>query len=104
VDNNAVLTVQNLVGVAAGVAISIIFPVFRAYLKQEFVAVAGMPPWAKKYGALAIFSFITALLILAIYEATDPKTNLTFLGALLLGFGWEASVEKLLRPPLGIRE
>jgi hypothetical protein len=103
--NNSVLTVANLLGVALGVAISIVLPVLRGYIQRDFVTIKGtLPPWVKKYGRLALFSVITALIILAIYESTDPKTKLTFLGAVLLGFGWEAAVEKFLRPPLGVDE
>jgi uncharacterized BrkB/YihY/UPF0761 family membrane protein len=104
VDDGSVLTVGSLLGVAAGVALSVVFPVLLGYIRRDFVTTAGLPPWVPKYARLVVFSLLTALLVLAVYERTDPETDLTFLGALLLGFGWEASLEKFLRPPLGIQE
>lgn len=85
-----------------GVTLSVLLPVIRGYIKKEFVPLAGgVPPWAKKYLLLAAFALGTAVIVLAIYDATNPKSDLRFLAAVLLGLGWEASLEKFLRPPVG---
>jgi hypothetical protein len=100
----SLLTVQSVLGTALGVVISVVLPVLWAYIKRDFVATQGVPPWLPKYARLALFSFIVAIVVLAGYDATHPETELSFLGAVLLGFGWEASVEKLARPALGVAE
>ena len=88
--------------VALGVFIAVIYPLIRGYITKEFPATAGaLPPWVKKYAMLFLFSLVTALIVLAVYRSSNPSTVLTFWQALVLGFGWEASIEKILvKPPL----
>jgi len=38
---------------------------------------------------------ITALIILAVYRSSNPDTDISFYAALAMGFGWEASIEKV---------
>lgn len=101
--DNSVFTIGNVLAVALGIAISIVFPVLLGYIRRDFVVTAGrLPPWVPKYARLAAFSFVTAVLVLAVYDSKSTKTHLTFSAALLLGFGWQSTVEKLVRPPIGV--
>ena len=52
--------------VACGVTVAVIFPVLSGFVRKEFKATAaiGLPPWVKRYGALLLFSLITALICL----------------------------------------
>lgn len=93
-----------LFGVALGVLVAVLYPVIKGYVQKEFVATAApefFPPWAKKYLALGIFCLLTGLIILAGYRAVNPDTQVSFWMALVMGFGWESSVEKLFAKPLG---
>lgn len=100
-DSGNVLTIASVFGVSLGIVLSVVLPVLRGYIQKSFLPTAGLPPWVKKYTALAVFSLGTAIVVLAIYDSTNPKSDLHFLAAVLLGFGWEASIEKFLRPPVG---
>jgi hypothetical protein len=83
--------------VACGVIVAVIFPVLSGFVRQEFKATAavGLPPWMKKFGALLLFSLITALICLAGWRSTHPNDTLPWFTAFLLGFGWESAIEKL---------
>ena len=48
----------------------------------------------KKYGALLLFSLVTALIVLALYRNSNPNSKLNFWTAVALGIGWEATLEK----------
>jgi predicted Na+-dependent transporter len=89
-------------GIALGVLVAIVYPVLRGFVTKEFqpTAAPGLPPWVKKYGGLLLFSLVTALIVLAVYNSQNSGTDLTFLKAFLLGIGWEAIVEKAYRKPL----
>ena len=81
--------------VSVGVLVAVIFPVVRGFIKKEFPPTAGaMPPWVRKYGGLFIFSLITALIVFAIFKSQTPEGELTWYAAFLLGFAWEATIEK----------
>jgi len=80
--------------ICGGVGISILLPVLSAYVKSAFSATAATVDF-KKYGILALFSALTALIVLALYRAVEPDEQITALAALLLGYGWEATLEKL---------
>ncbi len=84
--------------VALGVFVAVLYPVLYGYIKNEFPprGKPGLPPWLKKYAALFAFSLVTALIVLAAYKSTNPGTQIGFWAALLMGFGWEATVEKLI--------
>jgi len=93
-----------LLTIALGTAIAVVYPGLYRYIRKEFPPEAGplVPSWLKKlllkYGALFAFSLITALIALAFYRNANPDAKITFWGALVIGFGWEASVEKVLFP------
>jgi len=93
--------IQAYGGVSLGVLVAVIYPVLKGYVTKEFqpTLAPGLPPWLKKYGALALFCFVTALIVLGVYRSTSPDSEITFWAALALGFGWEASVEKLFAKP-----
>ncbi|MEV0449233.1 hypothetical protein [Streptomyces sp. NPDC050600] len=82
--------------IAAGVIIGVVFPVIRGFIMQEFppTGAPGLPPWVKKYGALLIFSLITAVIVLAIYRSAEPEKDIAWYAALILGFSWESVMEK----------
>jgi len=88
------------VWVAVGASVAVIFPVLRAYVKEEFPKTAdvGIPPWLKRYIGLFAFSLITALICLALWKSQYPTNELHWFTAFLLGFGWESAVEKIGRP------
>jgi hypothetical protein len=95
--------VQLWLSIALGVLIAVVYPVLYRYILQEFPPTAGIvSPWAKqlfkKYGALSIFSLITAFVVLGLYRSTHPDAKLGFWTAVCMGFGFEASVEKIFFP------
>lgn len=96
--------VEVLLTVALGTAIAVVYPGLYRFIRSEFPPEAGVavPSWLtkllKKYGALFVFSLITALIVLTVYRAANPHAKITFWAALAMGFGWEASVEKVIFP------
>lgn len=95
--------VQLWLSIALGVLIAVVYPVLYRYILQEFPPTAAIiSPWvkqvAKKYGALFIFSLITAFVVLGFYRSVHPDTKLGFWTAVCMGFGFEASVEKVVFP------
>jgi hypothetical protein len=86
--------------IALGVFLAVLYPVLYGFIRQQFPSTAapGLPPWMKKYLALFAFSLVTALIVLAFFRSANPDTHVSFWSALVMGFGWEASVEKLLTP------
>ena len=84
-------------GLVIGTLVAVLYPVIRGFIKKEFPAgVAGvkLPPWMKRYLGLFVFAIITSFIILAIYKAGD-KTLPSFWKSVVLGFGWEAIIEKV---------
>jgi hypothetical protein len=85
----------------AGVIAAVVLPILAAAVRRDFPkpTVAGMPPWLRKYLALLAFSIIAALISLAAWmsAAPDPKPEIAWYTAFLIGFGWEAALEKLTR-------
>jgi hypothetical protein len=75
----------------------------KDYILQEFPPTAAIvSPWAqqllRKYGALFVFSLITAFIVLGLYRSAHPDTKIGFWTAVRMGFGFEASVEKVFFP------
>jgi predicted Na+-dependent transporter len=89
-------------GIALGVLIAVLYPVIRGFIMKEFgpTATVGVPPWAKKYGALLVFCLASALIVLAVVKAAKPDAQISFWAGLFMGIGYEAVVEKVLRKPL----
>jgi branched-subunit amino acid transport protein len=84
-------------GLVAGILIAVLYPVIRGYIKKEFpVGVAGvkLPPWVKRYLALFAFALLTSFIILVVYKSSDRELP-DFWKSTVLGFGWEAIIEKV---------
>ncbi len=89
--------------IALGVFAAVVYPVLYRYIRKEFPPTAGLlSPWMKeqfkKYGALFAFSLLTAFIVLSVYRSGHPDTKLGFWAAVGMGFGFEATVEKLVFP------
>jgi uncharacterized BrkB/YihY/UPF0761 family membrane protein len=94
--------VETFLLIAVGVALSVLYPVLVAKLREAFPAVAGNPwrtPWVRKYTLLFAFSLITALIVYAVYLNVHPNAKFTWYGAIILGIGWQAVCEKLVITP-----
>jgi hypothetical protein len=66
------------------------------FVRSQFPAhagVGGLPAWVVKYGALLLVSGFTALLALAIYRSQHPHDIIEWYTGLLLGYGWESTIE-----------
>lgn len=88
---------QSYLFVSLGILIAVVLPVLVRFIKQQFPPNdRALPPWAKKYGGLLLFSLVTALPCLAIWKAQNPGGHLSWPGAFVLGFGWESLIEKFL--------
>ncbi|MCA0250481.1 MAG: hypothetical protein LCH93_28030 [Proteobacteria bacterium] len=89
--------------ISGGVLVGVLHPVLLGFIRKQFppTAGSGFPPWAKKYGGLFVFCLVTALIVLAVWKNANPDARLEWFTAFLLGYGWEAFVEKWLRgtPP-----
>jgi hypothetical protein len=89
--------------IALGVFVAVVYPVLFRYIRKEFPATAAViSPWVKeafkKYGALFLFSLLTAFIVFSVYRANHPDAKLGFWTAVCMGFGFEASLEKILFP------
>lgn len=89
--------------VATGVLIAVVYPTIYGLVRRQFPAEAapGIPSWLRsafiKYGVLLLFCGITAVVVVAVYRQTS-QAHVSFWKALLLGFAWEATIEKLFFP------
>lgn len=83
--------------IALGVFVAVLYPIVRGKIRKEFPPVAGVaiPPWVKRYGLLFLFSLLTAFVLLAVYRGANADAELQFWPSVVMGFGWEAIVEKL---------
>lgn len=84
--------------ICAGVLISVILPVLSAYVRSVFKPTAAGVDF-KKYGALLLFSALTSLLVLAAFRVAQPDQQILWYAALLAGYGWEATLEKIIVGP-----
>lgn len=94
--------VKAYLAISLGVLVAVLWPILRGFITKEFkpLAAPGLPPWLKKYGALLIFSMATGLIALAIWDSANPDAEAPrFLVAFLIGFGWEAAIEKFINKP-----
>lgn len=82
--------------VASGIVVAVIFPVLSGFVRNEFKPTAAVDPpsWVKKYGALLLFSLVTALICLAVWRSTYPSDTLPWFTMFLFAFGWESAIEK----------
>lgn len=88
--------------IALGVAIAIAWPTLFQAVRKEFPAEQGRwPSWVKptvrKYGLLFIVSVFGAVVVAALYHQKSA-TNPGFWTALLLGVGFESTLEKAIFP------
>jgi hypothetical protein len=95
--------VQTWLSIALGVFIAVIYPVLYRYIRKEFPPTAAIiSPWVKevtkKYGALFVFSLLSAFVVFGLYRSNHPDARLGFWTAVCMGFGFEASIEKVLFP------
>ncbi|GAA1695693.1 hypothetical protein GCM10009745_46900 [Kribbella yunnanensis] len=90
---------DDYLGIALGVLAAILYTFLKGYIQKDFGATAGLPPWVPKYVRLFLFCLVTALVLLAIVRSLKPDLQLTFWQALLAGFGYEATIEKLKSRP-----
>src|SRR5215213_4623481 len=86
-----------------GVLIWVIFPMLKAAVTPKLTDSAGVPPWVKKYGLIFIFSAVTAVILLAVYQNAKPDALKTveWYSVFLFGFSWESAIEKLTTKPTG---
>jgi hypothetical protein len=82
-------------GIALGVVISVVLPPLSAYVKKMFRPTAASID-LQKYLVLGIFSLVVALLVLAGYRLTNPSTTINFYLAIVIGYTWESTVEKIV--------
>jgi len=89
------------VGIALGVLIAVVYPLLKGYIQNVYgpTAAPGLPPWIVKYAALFAFCLLSALIVLAVFRAAKPDTPISFWVALVMGFGYESSVEKVFAKP-----
>jgi hypothetical protein len=78
-----------------GVLVSVALPPLSSYVRSQFGATTAATVNFKKYGALLMFSALTALVILAAYRAAKPNAQVAWYAALLAGYAWAATLEKL---------
>jgi MFS family permease len=88
-------------GICLGVILAVLYPVLRGYITRAFppTAAPGIPEPVKKYALLGVFSLVVGIIVLAVWSQANPNTTPTFLASVLLGFGWEATFEKLVTTP-----
>jgi hypothetical protein len=80
-----------------GVLAAVLMPILAKAAGQELmVAGPGVPPWLKQAVVLFLFSIVAALVSLAAWTAANPvKPQPEWFTSFLIGFGWEAAIEKL---------
>src|SRR5205809_7923680 len=85
---------------AAGAAAAVLLPYLAEQVRREFPRVAGVtiPPWVKTFGILFAFSVVAAGVSLAVWRTQNPTGELAWFTAFLVGFAWEATLEKFFRP------
>lgn len=85
--------------ISIGVIAAVLFPIISAYIKRTFQppAMTTSSPWSKKVAMLLLFSWITALIVLAIYRSQNPSAVMPWHVSFLLGFSWESIVEKFMK-------
>ena len=88
--------------VAGGVVISVILPLIRALLPKPPQALAGGNWWERirPYVGTGIFSLIVAILIVAAMgDQLDSWSK-----ALIAGYAWDSTLQKLTTGNIGLRD
>ena len=87
-------TVVEWLVICIGVLVSVVLPPLTAYVRSVFQPTAASIHF-KKYGALLLFSALTSALVLAFFRAARPDDEIAWYAALLAGYAWEATLEKI---------
>jgi hypothetical protein len=96
------MNVETFAWTAFGSIVAVIFPVLKGFISKAFTPTRaiGLPGWVVKYLALFVFGVVTAVIVLAIYQAQNPTvTSIPWYTAFLLGFGSESVIEKFTNTP-----
>lgn len=94
------MSVSAFLWIMAGVACAVLLPFLANLIRKEFPPTAGvgLPPWVRRYLLLLVFSAVVATVTGFMWESQHPGAFLDRATAFLLGFGWESTLEKFLRP------
>ena len=76
-----------------GILVSVILPVLRRMLPKPLTLQGDVPAW-KRYGAIGLFSLITAVVVIAFVKAS--VSNWWWYDALLAGYVWDSTLQKLI--------
>jgi hypothetical protein len=97
-------TSQALLWAALGILVSVVLPILRALIPKPPVsatpALPGTPSpnrfllLAKPYAVVGAFSILTAILIVALAGDTLRTWNM----AVLAGYAWDSTLQKLAKP------
>lgn len=88
------------VWICVGVIVAVIWPMLKAKLRKFMqVGGVGLPAWLKPYLVLLAFAVVTGLIIFAQWRTQHPTGTLEWYAAFLLGFAWEATIEKITTTP-----
>jgi hypothetical protein len=80
-----------------GVLAAVLLPILAQYAGPGLATAGpGVPPWLKQAVMLFLFSIVAALISLAAWMSANPgRPEPEWFTAFLIGFGWEAAIEKL---------
>jgi hypothetical protein len=78
---------------AVGIAISVLLPLVRDQLPKPRALVSTPPPLIRNYFFVALFSVITALILMAF--ARETVTKWVWYDALLAGYVWDSTLQKM---------
>jgi hypothetical protein len=76
-----------------GILVSIVLPILRGFLPKPHVSSGEIPPW-KRYGAIGLFSLITAIIVVAFGKSSVSSWQ--WYDALLAGYAWDSTLQKLV--------
>lgn len=96
--------VAAIIFIAIGVAISVVYPLVYNKVRGILPKTAGfLPDPVKKFMVasvwVALLAILSAVALYAFAKNADANLSLTWYGALVIGFGWEAGLEKLIVAP-----
>jgi hypothetical protein len=93
--------ITTFIWIAVGVFVAIVYPLLWGYFRKAWPqrAAPGLPEWVTKYGVLLVLGLVGGFIIFISQKASHPNTSLEWYQGALLGFGGEASIEKILNPP-----
>jgi uncharacterized membrane protein YoaK (UPF0700 family) len=89
---------QAYVFIWVGVILGVVLPALAAYMREYFPAVAGFPPWIKRYLLLLLFGLGAATILLAIWKSQHQGPMPDWYTAILVGFSWQSTIEAVAKP------